>query len=79
MSRRSPPSTDNIQILAGDLLCTLAKNLLRQLAHADWEPAVRLQDAVELYSEVRLAVAIAEGADAVIQAIDEPVPPRGRS
>ena len=73
-SRSTPPAASTIEILAGDLLCTHAQNLLRQLAHANWEPAVKLQEAIELYSEVRLGLSIARGADEVLRAVEESDP-----
>ena len=45
MNRPTTSPIDNIRTLAGDLRCTHARNLLRQLAHANWEPAVKLQEA----------------------------------
>jgi hypothetical protein len=69
-TKSTPPPASTITVLAGDLLCTHAQTLLRQLAHANWEPAVKLQEACELYSEVRLGVAMAEGAEQILNAID---------
>lgn len=74
MNRTMPPPASNIEILAGDLLCTHAQTLLRQLAHANWEPAVKLKEAVELYSEVRLGLSMARGADEVLRHVDEKDP-----
>jgi len=79
MNRTTPPLASTITVLAADLLCTHAQNLLRQLAHANWEPALQLQEAVELYSEVRFGVAMAEGADEILRAIDEKAPETKRS
>jgi len=77
--RTTPPPASTIELLAGDLLCTHAKNLLIQLAHANWEPAVKLQEAIELYSEVRLGVTMAAGADEILRAIEEKAPATERS
>jgi hypothetical protein len=76
--RSTPPPKEasTIELLAGDLLCTHAQNLLRELAHANWEPAVKLQEAIELYSEVRLGIAMARGADEILREIDEKDPQR---
>ena len=76
MNRSTPPpkAATTIELITADLLCAHAQNLLRQLAHANWEPAVKLQEACELYSEVRLRVTMANGADEVLQAIEEKVP-----
>jgi hypothetical protein len=81
MNRSTPPpkAASTIEILAGDLLCTHAQTLLRQLAHAGWEPAVKLQEAVELYSEVRLGLSMARGADEILRAINEKAPATQRS
>lgn len=78
-ARTTPPPASNIEILAGDLLCTHASELLRQLAHSRWEPAVKLKEAVDLYSEVRLGLSMARGADEILLAIDEPAPATERS
>lgn len=74
MNRTTPPPARNIEVLAGDRLCTRAQELLRQLAHANWEPAVKLQEAVELYSEVRLGLSMARGADEILRAIEDKNP-----
>ena len=66
MSRPSVPPAGNLQILAGDLLCHHANELLRQLACGSWAPAQALRDAISMYSDVRLGAALAEGADALI-------------
>jgi len=79
VNRSQPPPASNIEILAGDLLCTHASELLRQLACGSWEPAQRLRDAIELYSEVRLGLSMARGADEVLQAICEKAPETQRS
>jgi hypothetical protein len=79
MSHSTPPPANNIEILAVDLLCTHAEPLLRQLAHANWEPAAKLKEACELYSEVRLGVAMANGAAEILSAIDEKAPETERS
>jgi hypothetical protein len=76
MNRCTPPAASTIELLAGDLLCTHAQSLLRQLAHANWEPAVKLKEACELYSEVRLGVTMANGADEILRHIDEKDPQR---
>lgn len=74
MNRTTPPPASNIEVLAGDLLCTHAQELLRQLAHANWEPAEKLKEACELYSEVRLGLSMARGADEILRAIEDKDP-----
>jgi len=80
MNRPStPPPANTITVLAADLLATRAGELLDALAHANWAPADKLRDALATYSEVRLGVALAEGADEVLRAIDEKAPETERS
>lgn len=50
-SKRPPANT--LERLAADLLAQRARTLLDQLAHAGWEPAVKLQTALDTYDEVR--------------------------
>jgi hypothetical protein len=75
----TPPPANTITILAADILATRATQLLEQLAAGSWEPARKLKEALATYSEVRLGVAMAEGAEAVLRAIDEKAPPTERS
>jgi hypothetical protein len=71
VNRTLPPPANNIEILAGDLLCTHASELLRQLACGSWEPAQKLRDAIELYSEVRIGLSMARGADEILQRVND--------
>ncbi len=74
--KSTPPAANTLEILAADLLCTHAQNLLRQLAHSGWEPAIKLKEACELYSEVRLGVTMARGAEEILRVIDAKDPQR---
>ncbi len=76
MSRTTtPPPADTLTILAADLLATHAGNLLAQLAYAgDWEPATRLKDAMQTYSEVRIGAALSAGADEILRHIEDKAP-----
>jgi hypothetical protein len=83
MTRPStPPPASTLVILAGDILATRAGELLELLAFGSWEPAVKLRDALGVYSEVRLGTAMSEQADFVLEhckRIDEPAPVTQRS
>ena len=68
-----------IAILAADVLATRAGELLDKLACGSWEPAQKLREALQCYSEVRLGVAVAEGADAVLRHINANAPVTERS
>ncbi len=75
MNRTStPPPANTITVLSADLLATRAGELLSQLACGTWPPAQKLREALQTYSEVRLGVAMAEGADAVLRHVEEETP-----
>jgi len=68
-----------LTLLASDVLATRAKTVVDELAAANWEPLERLKEALAVYSEIRLGVAMAEQASEVRAACVEPAPDTTRS
>lgn len=57
-----PPPAHNLVVLSADLLAVAAKNLLEQLAAANWQPMQQLKGALETYETVRLGQVLKEPA-----------------
>ena len=82
MSRPStPPPASTLVVLSADLLATRAGELLEQVAFGSWPPALKLRDALQCYSEVRLGTTMAEQATMVLEHCNDhsPAPETQRS
>jgi hypothetical protein len=68
-------SNQALTILASDVLAVRCKNILDQMAAAEWQPLADLRQALETYSELRLGTKLhdSEPPD------DGPAPPTQRS
>ncbi len=73
-ARSTPPPANTIVVLSADILATRAGELLDQLACANWSPAQKLREALQVYSEVRIGTTMAEGAEQVLAACHEKAP-----
>lgn len=62
-TRSTPPPAHNLVVLSADLLAVAAKNLLEQLAHANWPPADRLRQALDTFDAVRIGDEITSAQD----------------
>jgi hypothetical protein len=61
----------DLTILAGDILCTRARELLTIIGPiGDLESAAALKDAICVYTEVRLDNALRESVDILLQHVD---------
>ena len=75
----TPPPAHNLQCLSADLLAVAAKNLLEQLAHSDWAPAVKLREALDTYECVRMGQVLRDDDPQSVQLNDPPAPITERS
>ena len=69
---KSAPPVGSLVVLSGDLLAVAAKNLLDQLVHSNWAPAVKLKDALDTYEAVRMGGILKDDDPQS----SEPMPPR---
>jgi hypothetical protein len=72
----TPPLATDLQILAGDILATRARELLETIGPSSVEDShscIALRDALTIYSEVRIGAAMATGAAQLLQHIDAKV------
>lgn len=61
--KSTPPPANTLERLAADMIAVRAKTLLERLALADWEPAVKLQQAVDCYDEIRSGNMLKDASD----------------
>jgi hypothetical protein len=66
----TPPLAGDIQILAGDILATKARDLLDIIGPSRSDAYVALRDALAIYSEVRIGAAMAAGSARLLQHIE---------
>jgi hypothetical protein len=66
----TPPLAGDIQILAGDILATKARDLLNFIGPSRSDAYVALRDALTMYSEIRIASTMAPGAAHLLQHIE---------
>jgi hypothetical protein len=66
----STQMANNLQILAGDILATRARELLEIIGPSRSDAYVALRDAVSTYTEVRIHSTMADGAAQLLQHIE---------
>ena len=60
----------DLTILAGDILCTRARELLTIIGPSSSDSVTALNDAIRMYTDIRLDNALRESVDILLQHVD---------